>query len=183
MLPDFANMAGLRLPDLAHETVAKGVNFHHHSDREFHRLRRFRDQESWTLKHMLEHGLRRGPARGVAHVGVELSLDGALVASKEGHDLYRAAVVFAAEHALDWANAEDAERFETLMERLLAMGVPDGYRDPQIVSDRLIRILKPRPLLRLTAEEAPILYKAVPQMHTRIDDEALQLMSELRREL
>lgn len=183
MLPDFASMAGLRLPNVGSGAVAEGIEFHHTSDRAFHRLRRFRDHESWTLKLMLESGLRRGPSRGVAHVGVELSLDGALVASPEAHSLYESALVAARELSLPWDHSEHASRFTTMIKRLSSFGVPDGYRDPGIVAERLVRIMKPRPLLRLTEEEAPLLHGAVPRMHRRVELEATEMMAELRTQL
>ena len=183
MLPDFASMAGLRLPAVSDGALGEGVAFHHQSDRVFHRLRGFREQESWTLLHMLESGLRRGPARGVAHVGVELSLDGALVADRDAHALYLSAVETAREVSIAWSNAHEQERFAALIERLSEFGVPSGYRDPSIVADRLVRIMKPRPLLRLTETETSLLHAAVPSMHLRVELEAESLMLELRGQL
>lgn len=183
MLPDFASMIRMRLPDVQDTQIAEGVEFHHHTDRVFHRLKRFRNQESWTLEHMLEHGLRRGPARGVAHVGVELSLDGALVASPAGHDLYRSALQIARDLELDWEGPESAGRFSTLIDRLSSFDVPDGYRDPVIVAERLVRIMEPRPLLRLSEHEAEILRNAIVDVHARVDDESSLLMTELKERL
>jgi hypothetical protein len=65
----------------------------------------------------------------------------------------------------------------------LEFGVPSGYRDPSIVADRLVRIMKPRPLLRLTEPEASLLHAAVPSMHLRVEHEAEALMLELRKQL
>ena len=36
MVPDFANMVGARVPRVFHEGVARGVEFHHATDRVFH---------------------------------------------------------------------------------------------------------------------------------------------------
>jgi hypothetical protein len=183
MLPDFASMAGIRLPEVPPGALADGIAFHHETDRVFHRLKRFRGQESWTLAHMLGRGLRRGPARGVAHVGVELSLDGALVASTESHAGYLAAITAALSMHLEWESQGDEARLIQLAERLLELGVPKGYSDPQIVADRLIRIMKPRPLLRLTEHETPILHDAMPEVHLRVEEEAGAIMADMRAQL
>lgn len=183
MLPDFATMARVRLPEVAPGGLAHGIAFHHAGDREFHRLRLFREQESWTLEHLLERGLRRGPAKGVAHVGVELSLDGALVAVSDAHELYLGAIAAAGEADIDWGDQESASRFGTLVSRLAELGVPSGYADPQVVADRLIRIMEPRSLLRLSDEEAPILRESMPAVHKRVDKASARIMSELRSAL
>ncbi len=183
MLPDFATMARIRLPEVAPGALADGIAYHHETDRVFHRLERFRKQESWTLGHMLSSGLRRGPARGVAHVGVELSLDGALVSSTDAHDTYLNAIGMAQQSRLAWKSQESEARFAMLITRLLEIGVPSDYRDPRIVADRLVRIMKPRPLLRLTEEETPILHDAMPAVHKRVDDEADAIMRDMQAAL
>tara|TARA_R110002096_G_scaffold435826_2_gene663503 strand:- start:16142 stop:16705 length:564 start_codon:yes stop_codon:yes gene_type:complete len=184
MLPDFAGMAGIRLPKaVASGALADGIAFHHESDRVFHRLRRFREQESWTLTHMLERGLRRGPARGIAHVGVELSIDGALVTSNDSHALYLGAVNAARTLDLPWESAESEVRFRKLASRLFEFGIPKGYADPQVVADRLVRIMQPRPLLRLTEDEAPILHDAMPSVHLRVGEETAAIMMDMRAQL
>lgn len=183
MLPDFATMACVRLPEVAPGLLARGIAFHHAGDREFHRLRRFREHESWTLKHLLGRGLRRGPARGVAHVGVELSLDGALVALSDAHELYLGAISSAREADIAWGDQESALRFATLISRLAEIGIPSGYADPQVVADRLIRIMQPRPLLRLSDEETPILRESMSVVHKRVDEASGIIMSELRSAL
>ncbi len=183
MLPDFATMARIRLPEVHLGALADGVSFHHTSDRAFHRLRRFRDEEAWTLAHLLTAGLRRGPARGIAHVGVELSLDGALVQSSDVHNVYVGAIAHAHHCRIEWEDEASAERFAQLARRLGDFGVPRGYRDPSTVADRLVRILRPRPLLRLSDEETPILHSALPVVHERVHAASESIMSDLRREL
>ncbi len=183
MLPDFATMARVKLPEVDAGALADGINFHHESDRVFHRLERFREHESWTLEHLLGKGLRRGPARGVAHVGVELCLDGALVADSKLQRQYDSAIETASSLTLSWADQDEAGRFSLLIRRLAEFGAPIGYSDPQIVSDRLVRILEPRPLLRLHDEEAPILREALPEVHERVCQSADELMDDLRRQL
>lgn len=181
MLPDFANMASFRLQPEQPESTAEGVAFHHHSDKAFHSLALFREQEKWTLQHLLDAGLRRGPARGVAHVGVELCLDGALIGQAD--TLYLAALEAALVAPLTWESPSDGDSFRRLIARLREIGVPHGYRDPDVVSRRLVQIFAPRPLLALQEEEAPVLERAMPAVHDRVNGVSGRVMSSLRSKL
>ncbi len=181
MLPDFANMASFRLAEEQPGELGKGVAFHHSSDKAFHGLRNFRGLEKWTLAHLLEIGLRRGPARGVAHVGVELCLDGALIGQAD--QVYLDALACAAEAPLRWSNDADAAAFGVLIGRLQEIGVPHGYRDPSVVSQRLVRIFAPRPLLALDEGEPALLQEAMPTVHGRVCDDAEEVMLALRQAL
>ena len=178
MLPDFANMASLRPIAKQKGPVGEGVEFHHQSDKVFHRLQEFRDLERWTLQHLLDCGLRRGPSRGVAHVGVELCLDGALIGHAD--QAYLGALACAADAPLHWPSSEDAASFTTLIERLREIGVPHGYADPEVVCDRLQRIFAPRPLLALNDSDAAILSAAMPAVHDRVTQASKAIMSALR---
>lgn len=178
MLPDFASMAGLRLGPEQPAPIAQGVHFHHECDRVFHALEGFRNHERWTLQHMRSAGLRRGPARGVAHVGVELCLDGALVG--EADALYLRALEAADKVEISWRVPTEAERFSRLITRLRQVGVPCGYQDPVVVTQRLLRILTPRPLLALTDDEATLLRSAMPAVHERVCADASSIMGALR---
>ncbi len=181
MLPDFANMASARLAPDQPTSIGEGVAFHHHSDKAFHGLRGFRDLERWTLQHLLDTGLRRGPSRGVAHVGVELCLDGALIGQAD--QVYLGALACAAEAPLRWTRPEDASKFATLIRRLQEIGVPHGYRDPEVLSTRLIRIFAPRPLLALKDSETDLLQSAMPAVQDRVHNGAEPMMDALRQQL
>lgn len=181
MLPDFASMLRARLPRQESAVLARGVKFHHRSDRVFHALDEFRAQESWTLQHMLSAGLRRGPARGVAHVGVELCLDGALVGNPSADRLYTQALEYALHSPPTFEDAETSTRFQGLATRLVEHGLPTDYRDPQVVGERLLRILKPRPLLRLASNEEALLMAAVEPLHRRVGAKADTIMQSLAR--
>jgi hypothetical protein len=181
MLPDFASMASFRLQPDQVGTIAEGVAYHHHSDKAFHGLAAFREQERWTLEHLLSAGLRRGPARGVAHVGVELCLDGALIGRADA--LYLSALDAAQGAPLRWESPGDGDNFSRLITRLREIGVPHGYNDPSVVTKRLIQIFGPRPLLALQEEETPLLLDAMPAVHKRVADASEKVMSGLRAKL
>ena len=61
MLPDFATMLGIRLPDQPSGELRDGIEFHHHSDKLFHGLDDFRREEQHAFRYWRERGLRRGP--------------------------------------------------------------------------------------------------------------------------
>ena len=88
MLPDLAAMARVRLlpmraPDEAgtgDDAFAAGVAFHHASDGVFHSSAWFTEHNRSLRDALLEAGIEPGAARACAHAGLEMLLDGALVA-------------------------------------------------------------------------------------------------------
>ena len=82
MLPDFATMSGARLstttpsPDAE---VASGIDLHHKTDGVFHQLPVVLGLMRELDERLAHGGCARGPRRAVAHIGVELLLDGVLV--------------------------------------------------------------------------------------------------------
>src|SRR5262249_33653077 len=130
--------------DHDHE-LAAGIDLHHATDATFHRLPvvvgLMRDLD--TL--LAERGCARGPRRAVAHIGVELLLDGVLV----DDPAYRTAYTRALEPdaRIEWREPDDPVRFDMLMTRLRTHGVPDDLRDPAKITLRLGRMLGHRPLL------------------------------------
>ena len=103
--------------------------------------------------------------------------------SNDSHALYLDAINAARTLELSWESAESEVRFGTLASRLFELGVPKGYADPQVVADRLVRIMQPRPLLRLTEDEAPILHEAMPTVHLRVAEETAAIMTDMRAQL
>jgi len=182
MLPDFATMARVSLSPQKGR-YSEGVSFHHVGDRVFHRLPEFREQEKWALQFLLEAGLRRGPARAVAHVGVELILDGALVGEGAIDELYQDALEQAAVHPPVFDDALAALRFAKLITQLREMGPPIGYRDPAILTKTLGKILNPRPLLRLTAEDSAILSEVMATLHKHVCASCTGIMNAMAAEL
>lgn len=178
MLPDFASMAGFRLAKEQPESLAQGIAFHHHADKHFHGLDSFRDLESWTLQKLTELGFRRGPARGIAHVGVELCLDGSLIGQAD--EMYLNALECAKSSEMKWKKTEGAAAFDRLIGRLREIGTPRGYQDPSVVSRRLVQILGPRRLLALDERETPLLLQTMPAVHQRVEDNSERIMSSLR---
>jgi hypothetical protein len=177
MLPDWAGMCGARLAGAGGE-LGDGVGFHHETDRVFHALPGFRALEARAFAALEAGGVGRGPARGAAHVAVELVLDGALIArAPEATPLYLAALAAAPEHAA--AHGEDP-RMARLLERLVAQGVPLGYRDPTEVARRTVSTLARRPRLALTPHEHALLAAALPALADAVERDADALLADLR---
>jgi len=166
MLPDFLSMARIRGAKSSDPDVVRGVAFHHASDEAFHGCEVFVRLSSRFGEELEARGVRRGPARAVAHVGLELLLDGFLVERPGVADAYLAAIAEAGPRRLGaqltFTQPQHEARYEDLSERLSEWGVPTGYRDPTIVRDRLVRILRDRPRLALDGPEIAVLGSFLP---------------------
>ena len=145
MLPDFATMSGARIAHASDPELAQGIAIHHATDAKFHQLPVVLGLMRELDALLLERGCARGPRRAVAHIGVELLLDGVLVAEPAYRDTYLAALAYDGEPT--WREADDPARFAMLIKRLRAHGVPDDLRDPASITLRLGRMLHHRPLL------------------------------------
>lgn len=170
MLPDFASMCGARIDDSADAQIAAGIAFHHRTDAIFHHL-----PPVLALMRELEERLRsagcsRGPTRAVSHLGVELLLDGVLVADEQDRQLYSGALAHAAEAAatLRWREPEHPERFAHLLGRLSHYGPPDDLRATSSVTERLLRIISRRPLLAPQGNDASLIASALAAYQARV---------------
>jgi len=153
MLPDFATMIGTRPPATTHPGLESGMRFHYRTDEVFHRSVGFRELTRSAFDWLQGHGVERGRARAIAHVGVELLLDADLARAEPVRRAYVAALHGGAEHDLgrhlSWAAAEGHRGFEDLRARLLVRGVAADDPTPAVTSQRLRRALSARPRLAL----------------------------------
>jgi hypothetical protein len=185
MLPDFASMTGRRLRGSRHPEVAAGVVCHLRADAAFHDSDGFRALWLAGTGTLRERGLPRGPARGVAHVGIELLLDGVLVDDAVVGALYEGALHAGADpdlrSALDWSHEDGDARWGRLQTHLVSEGVPRAYRDAAIVAERVARALASRPRLALDrghhgevrrwlSEVQPTVARAAPQLLEQVRD-------------
>ncbi len=158
MLPDFANMLGVRPPEVVHPDLSDGVAFHHETDRVFHDAPTFRRLQLEARRTLREMGLPRPGALAVGHIGVEILLDGALARDAEGVSGYLAALECAGNAELAarivWNDASLPERFRTLSGVLAERGVGPGMQTAERVAFRVARALESRPRLRLTGDGA-----------------------------
>jgi len=180
MLPDFASMLGARIRGIDDERLRQGEVHHHAQDRAFHRASGFRELVLEGTGWLRRHGVARGPARGAAHVGVELLLDGALVgdATADGAYLGALANAPALDAAIRWSRGDAARRWPLLRLRLRDAGLPHALRDPGRVAERVVRALSPRPLLRLSTPECDALERWLREVQGEVQCRAPALIEE-----
>ncbi|MEM7275658.1 MAG: hypothetical protein AAF547_21460 [Actinomycetota bacterium] len=178
-LPDIAAIGRFRLTEPAAEaSVRAGVALHHRTDDAFHSHRWFRHHSGAVATALSEAGLGRGATRAVGHVGVELLLDGYLLATDpELEPRAAAALGSVAEPGRGLVGVVDDDRraeWADHLDRTARWGLPPDYRDPLAVAARLRRILSARPRLRFASAEvetvATVLADAQPGLEAGADD-------------
>ena len=147
MLPDFATMCRMPIAraGIVDRDVTAGIALHHATDAAFHGLPETLASMRALDARLAHGGCARGPRRAVAHVGVELLLDGVLVADASHRASYLAGLAYQA--VIQWHEPADASRLAALITRLRTHGVPDDLRQPETIVTRLTRMLAHRPLL------------------------------------
>ena len=185
MLPDFVGMAGLRLAEVVGApALERGVAFHHASDDAFHGAPLFIELMEDAREVLEREGLDSGPAMAIGHVGVELLLDGILVARQGVAPSFRAALEQApsASASLRFAGpAPDlAEtRWRQLCERLAAAPLPERYTEPAFVADRLIFILARRPRLAVPPRDHWLVFDWAERALARVSASADALFEQV----
>lgn len=182
MLPDFATMSGTRLADPIDAGIAEGIALHHKTDGAFHQL-----PPVLALMRELDDRLEagkcaRGPRRAVAHIGVELLLDGVLV----GEPAYRAIYVAALAHdpsGIRFRDDADPPKFTALHARLGDYGVPDDLQRPEAIAHRMHRMLAHRPLLAPSASDLMAIKTALVEHKPRVEVAAETVVRALRAAL
>jgi acyl carrier protein phosphodiesterase len=180
MLPDFAGMCGGRVEAVDDEVIC-GVALHHATDAVFHQLPVVTELMRELDARLDERRCGRGPRRAVAHIGVELLLDGALTREP----VYRAAYLAGLEHdaVLRWRAPDEAPRFAILVERLRAGGVPDDLRRPAAITARVHRILAHRPLLAPSPDDLRAIGDALAGFQPRVEVAAETIVRAMRAAL
>lgn len=190
MLPDFISILGVRPPRLEMGTLARGVAFHHRTDAVFHDSAVFRSLQRQASEQLLALGVRRGPVRAVAHVGVELLIDAALAwslsdtapSADESYlgalDLGSAPLASLSPQA--WS---ESERLMALCQRLRQLGVGRFRVDADGAMSELGRILARRPRLALLDTEAAAVRGWAAQAHVVVKTDLPLLLEELKNGL
>jgi hypothetical protein len=152
MLPDFLGMLRLGRPTVHDASLGRGVAFHHQTDHHFHDLREFQRLSRGAFAWLSERGMPRGPARAVAHIGIEMLLDEVLAEGSAERDAYRTALGVPLKGLLSFPAPSDAERLDGLRRALLERA--QAYAPPaaDVVAQRIRRTLSGRP--RLQTDEA-----------------------------
>lgn len=184
MLPDLASMAGLRLPrELPAGPLAEGIAHHHLTDAVFHAEPSFVALTQSTLDLLCGRGVPRGTARAVAHVGVEMLLDGELLGHPEVVSAYELAVNDLSGVRPLFTGLEDRERWLHFERRLSAHGTPYDYRNTDAVLARLIRVFQGRKRLAIDGQSERIVRSALPDLQRHVVVQTPLLLTSLRRNL
>ena len=163
MLPDFAPMAGVRIESIDDASLAAGHAHHVATDVTFHGAAEFTTWAAEASRALQAAGVRRGPARGVAHVGIELLLDGWLAKTRGVPSVYREALASAPQlegvirfrGASKPATATMSRQgaLADLCRRVAQSPLPAAYGAPAFTTERIFRILGRRPRLAARAHE------------------------------
>jgi acyl carrier protein phosphodiesterase len=180
MLPDFASMAGIRPPPIQHTAVAEGVALHHRTDDVFHGCPTFVELSRDVFQELVQAGVERGPARAVAHIGVELLIDGELLQREPAlGSAYLSALTAFESLPPDALPAPQRGPLDRLQRRLATYGIPYDYQRPDLVTARLISILGRRPRLALSATSAASVGLHMPALQARVAEHLSELLSSL----
>ena len=178
MIPDFSTMSGARVAHTGDADVAIGIELHHATDAAFHTLPVVTGLMRELGELLDRGGCARGPRRAVAHIGVELLLDGVLVDEPAYRESYTRGLAHDA--SITWRDPGDDERFAALLARLRAYGVPDDLRRPEAITHRLSRILSHRPLLAPSPADLRTIAAALVEYQPRVETASATVMRALR---
>jgi hypothetical protein len=168
MLPDFATMSRARLAEPNDAAVAQGIELHHDTDREFHHLPPVLALMRELDERLERGGCARGPRRAVAHIGVELLLDGVLVDETAYCESYLAGLAHDPA-GVRWRDEGDDARFAMLLSRLRSHGVPVDLRRPDAIATRLHRMLAHRPLLAPSSSDLVAIQSSLVAHQQRVE--------------
>jgi acyl carrier protein phosphodiesterase len=168
MLPDFATMSRARLAAPSDQAVAHGIALHHRTDGAFHHLPPVLALMRELDDRLERAGCARGPRRAVAHIGVELLLDGVLVDDATYCDHYLAGLAHDPA-GVHWRDDGDDARFALLLSRLRSHGVPDDLRRTEAITTRLHRMLAHRPLLAPSASDLVAIKSSLAAHQQRVE--------------
>ena len=112
-------MLRLGRPTLHDSVLATGVAFHHGTDEVFHDLPGFQRLSRQAFSWLLERGMPRGPARAVAHMGIEMLLDEVMASDATACDAYLRALRVPLDQRLEFTSPLDTQRLQGLLDALL----------------------------------------------------------------
>jgi hypothetical protein len=187
-LPDIATMGRFRLKDRpSSEEVRAGVDLHHRTDDAFHSHRWFRRNSQIVAGELEKAGLARGAAMACGHVGVELLLDGQLLdrnpdlrpqvqgaIAAVGHTEHGLATVVGPDRQAEWL---------VHLGRIADWSLPEDYREPVAVAERLRRILERRPRLAFPFEQVHAVAEVLGRRQSALEAGSGQLIDDLRADV
>ncbi|HEX2876235.1 MAG TPA: hypothetical protein VHP33_33515 [Polyangiaceae bacterium] len=183
MLPDFIGMLRLGRPTVHDQALARGVAFHHGTDEVFHELPGFQRLSRQAFSWLSERDMPRGPARAVAHMGIEMLLDEVMASDAAARDAYVSALQVRLDDRLEFVSPLDAQRLAGLLEALLARTA--SYVEPpaELVAERIRRSLAGRPRLATDDAGQALLGSWVTATRPHVTAEAPEVLAMLRARL
>ena len=178
--PDLARMARVPVATTGSADHLAGVATHHRTDTVFHDLAWFRDHTRRLLGELTGRGLRRGPARGAAHVLIELLLDGALLGDPEHAATFARPweAMSAPDHdALAVVETAHHDQWLEFLGQLTTRLDPAAYGAPTYAADRTANTLARRPRLAMSADEGAILREVAAALQPQIAAETDQVLA------
>jgi hypothetical protein len=124
--------------------------------------------------------LPRGPARAIAHIGVEMLLDEPLSDEAGARKAYRAALAQSLDGALSFPTPTDAERLSALQAALLERSHGPRHASPMVVAERIRRTLAGRPRLATADGTEPLLAEWVERTRPAVVAAAPEILARLR---
>lgn len=187
MLPDFASMLRSRPPEASLDSVRAGLIFHHRTDDAFHGCRSFLEFSRHASSFLSERGLPRGSARAVAHVGVELLLDGAFARETAANEAYLSALDCALTQRvtshIHWLPSDADTEFQHLCHNLRQRGAYRSDPAADLVAERLRSILADRPRLAMDDAGQSVVRDWIVSAGSSIVSGASQLLAEVEQRL
>jgi hypothetical protein len=183
MLPDLAAIARVRVTRPTGELGA-GVAFHHSCDQVFHESPWFRETNRTLRDALLAAGVDSGPARACSHAGVEMLLDGRLVADDSVDAQARVALQAVSAGAPELGALAPDDARDVWLERLQMIGSsldPGRYRDARFVAERLQRMTTGRRRIELPVEQVETVTATLRVFQAEIADAAPQVVAQVRR--
>lgn len=178
MLPDFETMVRVPLRGVPDAEVRRGIVLHHRTDDLFHRTVVFLSLCAEALGDLGDLGVRRGTARAVAHIGVEMFLDGHLVDDPAHVGAYLSALELEPDGLVHWE--DEGRAFSKLRDRLGTWGAPRDYAEPSFVLERLTDALRARPALAILDEQSEPVGSYLPTLQRAVERRAPELLTELQ---
>ena len=182
-LPDLAAMGRFRLRGhTTDQAVTAGIAVHHATDDAFHRHPWFVERNRRLAGMLLDAGVDRGAARACSHVGIELLLDGELLADRAIAEAIGSAfdAIVERRHALaTLVVADDRLDWLTHLDWLATHHLPSDYDDAVAVARRLYRILARRPRLALNIDHVEIVAETLTDAQPDIKATARSLVDDL----
>jgi hypothetical protein len=183
MLPDFIGMLRLGRPTVHDSVLATGVAFHHGTDEVFHELPGFQRLSRQAFSWLQERDMPRGPARAVAHMGIEMLLDEVMASDPAACDAYISALRVPLDQRLEFSSPLDAQRLQGLLDALLTR--TSSYAEPpaELVAERIRRSLAGRPRLATDDAGQALLGSWVTATRPSVTAEAPEVLAMLRARL